>query len=172
MALSAGLIKGVAAFRIAGSAVWLTAAQAPVTQKAAVPAPFPAYELVSARMQWESKGSGGRLSSDQATELIAWLYEIRDYEAVASILGRNRGLIPLLFEAYGQIISRFDSETSLRLEPFRDLEAPSYESLVAVMRVHLSPERALALLDEFDMEWWLSALPQAHHKLTFVLDYA
>ncbi len=128
--------------------------------------------MANARMQLEEKGSDGRLSSDQALQHLTRLYEIRDYDAVASFLRRNTGLIAILCEAYGEIISRFGPGTSLRLERFSDPEAPSYESLAAVIRVHLSPERALALLDEFDMEWWLDTIPQAHHMLTFVVEYA
>jgi hypothetical protein len=170
MAFSAGLVKGVTAFQVAASAVWLNTAAPSIIKES-----FPVISAgFSPQLQWNQKSfGGGRLSTDQAIELLGWLYEFRDSKAVSSFVRSNMELLAILVEAYGEIVRRFGFGTRLSLESVVDPDGSSSDdSLVVIVRVFISPERALALLDEFDMDWWLNVPPLARHKLTFVLEYA
>ncbi len=167
MTIVGNIIGGsLAVFQITDRTVW---------QKEAIkllpePSPFPEARTYALSI---SPGSGlpAAQETNQAIRLISWLYQFRDFQAVASFLRKNPKLIPLLVEAYGQICLRFGSQHSLALELFSDPEATSDEGLVATVRVHMSPEQAGKLMDEFDLEWWLDALPRADHKLTIALEY-
>lgn len=106
-----------------------------------------------------------------STRLLSWLYEFHDFHTVVPFLRQNPILVPLLLEMYGQICLRFGSENRLALENFTDPEAGSDHGLVVLVRTRLTPERAREMIDDFDMEWWLDALPRAQHKLTVVVEY-
>jgi hypothetical protein len=77
----------------------------------------------------------------------------------------------LLSEMYGQICLRFGPETQIALDVYTDREAKSDPELIVIVRTHFTPELALKTLDEFDIEWWLDALPRANHKVTVGIEY-
>jgi hypothetical protein len=168
MAILANIVAGsVAVFQLTGQALWQRDVRGLMPQDAAIWS----EAKISTPSAW---GTDLNLygESNEAGYLLSLLYSFRDFRAVASFLRQNKELTPLLLEAYGQLRLHFGEKSSLALEAFVDPEAPSEYGLVAIIQVSLGPERALKIMDDFDMAWWLDALPRAHHKLTFALEYA
>jgi hypothetical protein len=159
--------SGVAVFGLTGQVLWHRDASGLMPHDSTIWS----EPRISAQSAW---GSGLNLSreSNEAEYLLSSLYNFRDFRAVASFLRQNKELTPLLLEAYGQLRLRFGEESTLALETFIDPEAPSECGLVVIVHVSFSPERAVKIMDDFDMAWWLDVLPQANHKLTFALEYA
>ncbi len=168
MAILANIVAGnVAVFQLTRQALWQRDVRGLMPQDAAIWS----EPRISTPSAW---GTALNLSeeSNEAGYLLSLLYSFRDFRAVASFLSQNKELTLLLLEAYGQLRLRFGEENTLALETFIDPEAPSECSLVAIIHVSLSPERALKIMDDFDMGWWLDALQRANHKLMFALEYA
>jgi len=162
VAIVASMVGGLVAFQVAGHGLWQKGETGVVLESP------PAVPMESFSFAW-GQTEGEKL--DNTTRLLSWLYEFRDFHSITSILHQNRGLVPLLLEVYGQVCLRFGSESRLALELFTDPEADSDQGLVVIIRAHLTPEQAQKAMDDFDMEWWLDALPRAEHRLTIVVEY-
>jgi len=148
-------------FQIAGGGLW----QGPKTG-----AGFEPPKIIPAELEhsaWRTNDA----QLDAGIRLIGWLYEIRRAYATLPFLRKNLILIPLLSEMYGQICLRFGPETQIALDLFTDREAKSDFELLVIVRTRFTPELALRALDEFDVEWWLNALPRANHKVTVAVEY-
>lgn len=85
-------------------------------------------------------------------------------------------LVPLLVEAYEQIRSYFPSAL-LYLDVVSDPEtggdAPGSdtEQLVLSIMTDLGVDEAMDMLDCFDHDWWLGALPRSHGDLVVTLEF-
>ena len=97
------------------------------------------------------------------------LYNFRGRE-VTEFLERNDFLIPLLFEAHGEIKDRFGSAVFF-LEVIADPEAADDRELYALVATHLPPEAALEKLERLDKEWWLAAMDRARCKLCIDVEF-
>ena len=89
-----------------------------------------------------------------------------DYQNVYNFLKNNQFLIPLLFEAYGEVFTTFDKDTDLSLKVKAE---DGTEKLYLLIRT--SDLQAYDLLDELDENWWIDAIPRANHKMNIDLEY-
>jgi hypothetical protein len=79
-------------------------------------------------------------------------------------------LAPIVREACWQARRVFGSDTTLGLEVYADPEVPgARESLFLLVHTTLEAPEARALLDRFDEEWWIDALPAAQGLLGITL---
>jgi hypothetical protein len=162
VAIVAKMIGGPASFQIADEGFWQNKRPGVVSESPTV------ARVESLAFTWGQKQGE---EPENTVRLLSWLYEFRNFAAITSFLRQSPHLVPLLLETYGQICLRFGSESRIALELFTDPEADSDRGLVAIIRARLTPEQAQRAMDDFDMEWWLDALPRAKHKLTIVFEY-
>jgi hypothetical protein len=162
MAIVANMIGDLVAFQIAGHSLWQRGETGVISESPVV---------VPVESQAIALALKDPAETDNATRLLSWIYEFRDFRAITSFLRQNSRLLPLLLEVYGQVRLRFGSDSRLALERFTDPEADSDHGLVVIIGVNLTPEQAQKAMDDFDMEWWLDALPRAEHRLTIVVEY-
>lgn len=100
------------------------------------------------------------------------LYECRDREGVADLLQGDDFLVDVLLAAHPEIESYFGRDANLALEVMVDPEGDEEErDLVLLIETSLDRERARALLDSLDREWWLEMPPEARHRTTIDLHY-
>jgi len=96
----------------------------------------------------------------------------KDSNEILSFLEKNYFLIPIVFEADGEIKKYFphiDAE-DLKLEKFFNLETQE-EKLYIVIMVDLTPEEALIKLDELKSSWWRSNIKKTQWKLRIDVDF-
>lgn len=161
MAILANLVGGLV-FQIGADSPWHTTKTGEVSGSHPVMPPAPRFNGLYQKENNElSTGLG----------LLGWLYEFRDFQAVAAILRDKPQLIGLLVEMYGQICIRFGPENPITLDRFFDPEAQTHNELVIIVRTLFTPEVAMKALDNFDMEWWLEALPRAQNKVIVTVEY-
>lgn len=128
--------------------------------------------LSSPRRHWREGASADILGpSEEGIELLAVLYQFRDYVMVATFLRENRFLTGLLLEAYERIKEYFGWDTQVALEVFTDPEATSDRELFALVQTAFSPNEALSRLDHLDQDWWLEASSQARCRLNIDVEY-
>ncbi len=109
--------------------------------------------------------------SEERIELLAELYQFKDYVAVATFLRESPFLAGLLLEAYERIKGHFGSDTQVALEVLTDPEVENSRELFALVRTRLSPDEALSRLNRLDEEWWLEASFQACCRLNIDVEY-
>jgi len=96
----------------------------------------------------------------------------KDSNEILSFLEKNYFLIPIVFEADGEIKKYFpyiDAE-DLKLEKFFNPETQE-EKLFIVIMVDLTPEEALIKLNEIRHDWWLKIIDRTQWKLGIDLDF-
>ena len=76
-----------------------------------------------------------------------------------------------LIHAASLIPSYFGPGARLSLGLDRDLDGNEPPRLAATIHTSLSPTEALAGLDRFDDDWWLDAMVNVHHHLSFGLRF-
>jgi len=93
-------------------------------------------------------------------------------EAAEQVLARTQGLRQLLDEALARLSELFPQGTfALVVESFFDQHSPDTH-LYLVVTTSQQPDEALALLERFDNEWWLDALPRSRGIMSVTLEYA
>ena len=87
-------------------------------------------------------------------------------------LARLPALRSICVEALKRLVRLFPDRTyfALEVERFPDHPAPD-DYLFLLVRTGYNPEQALALLDSFDREWWLDALPNIEGRMAVALEY-
>ena len=105
-------------------------------------------------------------SIETEISLLDKIFSFVDYSVVYNFLKRNKFIIPLLFESYGEILSVFGTDTDLLLEVKKDDES---EKLYIFIGTDNSD--AYDLLDELDESWWIDAIPRSNHKMNIDLEY-
>lgn len=106
-------------------------------------------------------------SIDIAT--IERLYTFEYEAAVRGFLDAHEYLLPLIFEATGEIQKDFpDSLLFLDLDIDPD---GTYDQLVISIETTLSAEQALARLNRIQQRWWLDALDHTKGHLGISLTY-
>jgi hypothetical protein len=106
-------------------------------------------------------------ASPAVVDALYGTYVFRDTPRVARFLNEHPHLIPLLARAYPEIEARFGKGALVYLEVFAYPDAPRSEELFAIIGTNHRPAEARDALLAFRREWWLSALPEAEHCLTF-----
>lgn len=90
-------------------------------------------------------------------------------EPIRQFLRENPFMEDVLWTAREQLGRYFgDASLALRLSQYPE-EATN--ELLLLVRTSLPASEALSILDRFDTEWWLDALPLAQYKLTIKLEY-
>ncbi len=77
-------------------------------------------------------------------------------------------LIPVLVEARPRIIQIFDN-CPVYLQVERDPDG-GFEELFGVVRVDVAPKKALALLAQFDLEWFIRVNKRTRGRLNFTVE--
>jgi hypothetical protein len=107
---------------------------------------------------------------DDALDRLAARYAFRRPEEVLAYLCQYPNLIPILLEAAVVIPRYFGPDAPLILEVVIDPESEiEARELLAIARVSLTPDEALARMDRLDEEWWLDRSPGGTGVL--VLDF-
>ncbi len=97
------------------------------------------------------------------------LYTFEQETVVRGFLDAQEYLLPLLFEASGEIQKDFpDSALFLTVDIDPD---GTYDQLVIYIETTLSAEQALARLSRIQQRWWLDALEAARGHLGISLTY-
>lgn len=103
------------------------------------------------------------------TATIERFYTFEQPEVVRGFLDAHEYLLPLVFEAVGEIQQDFP-ESSLLLAVDMDPDG-TYDQLVMYIETPLSAEQALDRLSRIQQRWWLDALDRAHGQLGLSLTY-
>lgn len=97
---------------------------------------------------------------------IGATYELTD-PRIIGFLQDHDSVVQLLEQATGRIRAYFGNRTKVYLELSND----STGELFARIATSLEPKEAVALLDQFDREWWFDASAGAGFLLNFGLRY-
>jgi hypothetical protein len=108
---------------------------------------------------------------ENIVQVLAEIYEFRDYVVVSSFLRENQLLFPLLLEARRRIETCFGTDAQVALEVFTDPESEDDTQLVALVQTSLPPVEAVATLNQFDRAWWLAASSNSNGKLCIHVCY-
>jgi len=111
------------------------------------------------------------LHSEQGIDLLAGIFQFRDYTAVSTFIQQNAFLTGLLFEIHRVIGEYFGPHTQIVLEVFTDPEAGNDQQLFVLIQTELEPEQAIEQLEKFYDGWWLSVLDQAQYKMSVDVEY-
>lgn len=111
------------------------------------------------------------LHSEQGIDLLAGIFQFRDYTAVSTFIQQNAFLMGLLFETHRAIGKYFGRHIQIVLEVFSDPEAENDQQLFVLIQTELEPEKAIDQLEEFHDGWWLSVLDQAQYKMSVDVEY-
>lgn len=97
-------------------------------------------------------------------------YEMSAYQIpeVVRFLPINAHLYPLLLQAMPHIRQIF-GQCPVYLEVEKDPDE-GFEELLAIATVRSTPEKALALLAQFDQEWFTKVARQTRGRLNFIVD--
>lgn len=99
------------------------------------------------------------------------IFVFRRARNVTEFLEEHPYLCPLLFEAYDRIQEHFGPRPQVTLEVVTDPEATDDRMLYAFIATRLPPEEALEKLDQFDEEWWLTALARTQGMLCIDIEF-
>jgi len=101
---------------------------------------------------------------------LSSLLTFRNRAEIDSFLNINTFVVPLIFEAVGEIKKQFP-DSQLLLEVLKDAEGIEPDTLYLYVSTDLSPAVARPKLNTLDNEWWLQALSRAQGKLCISLEY-
>lgn len=100
-----------------------------------------------------------------ALKLIDELFFIDNYQPIL-FLKENDYLIPLILNAYLEIVKRFEGGFSLKLE-LDDAEEMLY---LLIIGYNMNADIAYKSLDSFDNEWWVHHVSQSKGKMNIDLE--
>jgi hypothetical protein len=120
---------------------------------------------------WQEMGASVIRTLEFKIQLLDELYIFRRSMEVMSFIEDHPLLVPLLEEAYINIVRYFGPYPHVFLEVISDPEATNDRQLFAFIGTHLSPDQALNSLERFDEEWWLDVLDQAQGKLCIDIEF-
>jgi hypothetical protein len=123
----------------------------------------PVSSAVTTLNIWEDRNS-----LETHIDLLDKIYTFQDYVEVSSFLKSYKFLIPILYEALGEIDNYFPNRLGLSLQVVNDLE--NHEEKLYLKINSLSPN-SYDLLDDLDDNWWLDTIPKARFKMNIDLEY-
>jgi hypothetical protein len=123
----------------------------------------PISSIVTVLYTWDDKNS-----IETKINLLDKFYTFQGYLEVSNFLKTHDYLIPILFEAIGEIDNYFPDRLGLSLEVVNDFES-NEEKLY--LKIHSLSPNAYELLDELDENWWLDTIPKTNLKMNIDLEY-
>lgn len=99
-------------------------------------------------------------------------YAVRDGVAAGAFALDRTYLLDLLLEAYPRLASLFEPGCAIRLERAADPDVADRRYFLVTAMTSLPVGEALARMDRFADEWWLSHIARAGRDLVFVVDFA
>ncbi len=113
--------------------------------------------------------SARRLPDTPDRPALEKVFALDDPVGIHRFLRENAFMEEVLWTAREQLGRFFgDAPLALRLSQYPEEGA---NELLLLIRTSLPASEALSLLDRFDTEWWLEALPLVQYKLTIKLEY-
>lgn len=122
----------------------------------------PMSSAISVSYTWEDKDK-----IETSIEMLERVYTFQGYMNITTYLKNNYFLIPILFEALGEIENYFPNAKNI-LEVVRDSDSNQEKLFLKIMS---SAHNSLELLDELDENWWLDTLPRTKLKMNIDLEY-
>lgn len=107
-------------------------------------------------------------STETYIDLLDNLYTFQDYIEVSTFLKSNPFLIPILFEALGEIDNYFVDHLGLSLEVITDFETNEDK---LYLKINSLMPNSYELLDALDDNWWLDILPKTRFKMNIDLEF-
>ena len=101
---------------------------------------------------------------------IAEEFTITNSGMVKPFLKKNGFLLDLILASRTKIAEYFSGATPLALY-LAQYPDEGHEELYLLIQTKLSAKESLPVLDRFEEEWWLDALPRAKCKMTIKLEY-
>jgi hypothetical protein len=123
----------------------------------------PISSAVTVLNTWEDKSS-----IETHIDLLDKFYTFRGYTKVFSFLRSYSFLIPILFEALGEIDNYFPDRLGLSLEVVQDLENQEEKLFLKITSFY---PNSYELLDNLDDNWWLDTMDKAKFKMNIDLEY-
>ncbi|MRX54861.1 hypothetical protein GJU41_12835 [Bacillus idriensis] len=96
------------------------------------------------------------------------LFLFKNYSEVFSFLSNHSFLIPIIFEAYGEIENVFPDNIGLSLEIIEDIDNGEEKLFLKISSLS---NNSYQLLDILDDNWWLDTMPKANFKMNIDLEY-
>ncbi|MGH2615405.1 MAG: hypothetical protein ACRDJC_09220 [Thermomicrobiales bacterium] len=103
--------------------------------------------------------------------MLGDLYFWEDYDPVRRLLVEHPEAHGPLIHAASLIPRYFGPGARLSLSAEHDLDGNEPPRLSATIYTSQSPIEALANLDRFDEDWWLDAMTNVHHHVSFGLRF-
>lgn len=97
-------------------------------------------------------------------------FSLREGAELRQFIEANPFLLDLLLESQSNI-SNYFPKSELALQVITNPEGVDDRQLVLFIITNLSPEDALAKLQQFDDAWWVDALDRAQGKLCITLEF-
>ena len=119
------------------------------------------WRIWSSSREWEIKWP-----------VIRRTYAVRDAVAAAAFALDRTYLLDLLLEAYPRLASLFEPGCAIRLDRAADPDVADRRYFLVTAMTSLPVGEALARMDRFADEWWLSHIARAGRDLVFVVDFA
>lgn len=120
-----------------------------------------AWRIWSSSRQWEIKWP-----------VIRRTYAVRDAVAAAAFALDRTYLLDFLLEAYPKLASLFEPGCAIRLERAADPDVADRRYFLVTLMTSLPVGEALARMDRFTEDWWLTHIARAGRDLVFVVDFA
>lgn len=115
--------------------------------------------------------AAGTKSTIESLGILEDLYSWEHDAAVRRLLWEHPDAHGPLIHAANLIPRYFGPGTRLSLGVEHDLDGNEPPRLSATIHTSQSPTEALANLDRFDEDWWLDAMTNVHHHLSFGLRF-
>lgn len=112
----------------------------------------------------------GIIDNDSKLRSILSQFILTDSGIVIRFLKENTYLIDLILDARAKLADFFGDATPLRLELVQYPDEGTAD-LYLFVQTSLTAKETLPVLDQFEEEWWLDALPRARCKMTIKLEY-
>jgi hypothetical protein len=115
--------------------------------------------------------AAGNRNAIERLEFLEDLYFLEDDGSVRRLLGEHPEAYVPLIHAASLLPRYFGSDARLSLGIEHDLDGNESPRLAATIHTAQSPAEAAANLDRFDDDWWLDAMGNVHHYLSFGLRF-
>ncbi|NJL32794.1 MAG: hypothetical protein HC893_01715 [Chloroflexaceae bacterium] len=102
--------------------------------------------------------------------LLENTFTVLDSDEVYDFLVVHAFLAPLLFEAHTSIQKHFGARP-VTLELNIDPEDETYQQLVLRIQTEQTVDKADALFEEFDQDWWLPNMRRARNRFNIMLQF-
>jgi hypothetical protein len=102
---------------------------------------------------------------------IKTLFEIKDEQEVLDFLNQYSFLYSYVLEARSILAKLFDDADFFLTVVYYPPEPKGNEELVIYFATSLGPEKGGKILNKFDEDWWIDAMPETKLKLNIVMEF-